>query len=57
MKNKIVDLTIDDGEEEAGQNNLEEDELVSSFEFCLFGCFLTVSVVHFKSMLTTLANI
>ncbi|KAH1083338.1 hypothetical protein J1N35_023099 [Gossypium stocksii] len=42
MESKIAGLTTNGGEEEAWQLNLEGDELVSSYEFCFFGCFLTI---------------
>ncbi|KAL1179419.1 hypothetical protein V6Z11_A03G158000 [Gossypium hirsutum] len=43
---------------ERGLANLTlEDAHNSAYSFCLVGCFLTASVVHFPAMRNTLANI
>ncbi|KAA3460790.1 nucleolin-like [Gossypium australe] len=57
MENGIADLNMDDGEDDAFSLTEEVEEQISAYSFCLVGCFLTASVVHFPAMRNTLANI
>ncbi|KAA3464887.1 nucleolin-like [Gossypium australe] len=57
MENGIADLNLDDGEDEAFSLPGELEEQNAAYRFCLVGCFLTASVVHFPAMRNTLANI
>ncbi|MBA0771593.1 hypothetical protein Gotri_007087 [Gossypium trilobum] len=39
------------------QINLGEELILTSYEYCLVGCFLVASIVHFDSMRNTMANV
>ncbi|MBA0743315.1 hypothetical protein Gogos_006009 [Gossypium gossypioides] len=53
----MVGLSIEDGEEEAWQFPSKSKYQKSMYEFCLVGCFLMASVVHFSTMQNTMANL
>ncbi|MBA0727717.1 hypothetical protein Golax_000684 [Gossypium laxum] len=59
MEKELEVLNIDDGEEEDEANLLLINPVLqkSAYEYCLVGCFLTSSVVHFTVMKTTMANL
>ncbi|KAK5785675.1 hypothetical protein PVK06_040280 [Gossypium arboreum] len=57
MERGIEDLSLDDGEEEAFSMPGEAEEQNAMYSFCLVGCFLTISVVHFPAMRNTMENI
>ncbi|KAH1097767.1 hypothetical protein J1N35_014688 [Gossypium stocksii] len=57
MESGIADLNLEDGEEEAFSMPGELSDQSSPYSFCLVGCFLTASVVHFPAMRNTLVNI
>ncbi|KAA3466280.1 5'-nucleotidase surE [Gossypium australe] len=57
MERGLADLSLEDGEEEAFFIPVEVEGQSSAYSFCLVGCFLTASVVHFPAMRNTLANI
>lgn len=50
MEDDLAKLTIMDGDEEEA---FQEEE----FKFCLVGCYLTDSVVHFPSLRNTFADL
>lgn len=53
----LAHISIDDGEDESWKINLEEEILITTYENCLVGCFLTTSVVHCQYMRNTLTNL
>ncbi|MFQ6666016.1 hypothetical protein Gotur_032532 [Gossypium turneri] len=59
MEKDLEGLNIDDGEEEEAAVLLPIDTALqkATYEYCLVGCFLTSSVVHFSAMKTTMANL
>ncbi|MBA0726294.1 hypothetical protein Golax_002132 [Gossypium laxum] len=59
MEKDLKGLNVDDGEEEEAAVLLPIDTALqkATYEYCLVGCFLTSSVVHFSSMKTTMANL
>ncbi|KAG8473060.1 hypothetical protein CXB51_034996 [Gossypium anomalum] len=59
MEKELDGLNIDDGEEEEEAVLLPINPVLqkSAYEYCLVGCFLTSSVVHFTVMKTTMANL
>lgn len=59
MEKDLEGLNIDDGEEEEGAVLQSIDPVLQKlvYEYCLVGCFLTLSVVLFTAMKTTMANL
>ncbi|MBA0795758.1 hypothetical protein Gohar_006594, partial [Gossypium harknessii] len=57
MENEMANLNLDEGEEEAWIFKEETGLAKSTFEYCIMGCFLTASVVHFQAMRNTMANL
>ncbi|MBA0708889.1 hypothetical protein Golax_023971 [Gossypium laxum] len=53
----MANLNLDEGEEEAWIFKEETGLAKSTFEYCIMGCFLTASVVHFQAMRNTMANL
>ncbi|MBA0786606.1 hypothetical protein Gotri_026811, partial [Gossypium trilobum] len=53
----MANLNLDEGEEEAWIFKEETGLAKSTFEYCIMGCFLTASVVHFQVMRNTMANL
>ncbi|MBA0736498.1 hypothetical protein Gogos_010047 [Gossypium gossypioides] len=53
----MANLNLDEGEEEAWIFKEETRLAKSTFEYCIMGCFLTVSVVHFQAMRNTMTNL
>ncbi|KAK5842972.1 5'-nucleotidase surE [Gossypium arboreum] len=56
-ENEMVELKLDDGEEEVMLLPTEFDSHKSICEFCLVGCSLTASIVHFPKMRSTMASL
>ncbi|MBA0797377.1 hypothetical protein Gohar_008086 [Gossypium harknessii] len=57
MENELSGLSLEDKEEEILQAQKESDSAAAVFEFCLVGCFLTASVIHFPAMRSTMTNL
>ncbi|MBA0737738.1 hypothetical protein Gogos_011186 [Gossypium gossypioides] len=57
MENELAGLSLEDKEEEILQAQKESDSATAVFEFCLVGCFLTASVIHFPAMRSTMTNL
>ncbi|KAG8489932.1 hypothetical protein CXB51_015974 [Gossypium anomalum] len=57
MDQGIADLNLNDGEEDAFSLLVDSEEQNVMYNFCLVGCYLTASVVHFPAMRNTMANI
>ncbi|MBA0553677.1 hypothetical protein Golob_012837, partial [Gossypium lobatum] len=57
MENELAELSLEDGEEEILLLPNESKSQKAVYDFCLVGCFLTASVVHFPVMRSTIANI
>lgn len=57
MERRLADLSLEESEEDVFpvQNGDEAQDL--TFNFCLVGCFLTASVVHFPAIRNTMINI
>ncbi|MBA0553678.1 hypothetical protein Golob_012838 [Gossypium lobatum] len=53
----MANLNLDEGEEEAWIFKEETGLAKSTFEYCIMGCFLMASVVHFQAMRNTMANL
>lgn len=46
----MVALSLDNVEDEIEMAQRQEDSIVEEVEFCLVGCFLTASIIHYPSM-------
>ncbi|KAK5811467.1 hypothetical protein PVK06_026802 [Gossypium arboreum] len=57
MERGLENLNIEDGEEEAWMIVGEGDIQKPVYKFCIVGCFLITSVVHFSAMRNTMANL
>ncbi|MBA0647348.1 hypothetical protein Goklo_015243, partial [Gossypium klotzschianum] len=57
MENELAGLSLEDKEEEILKAQKESDSATAVFEFCLVGCFLTASVIHFPAMRSTMTNL
>ncbi|MBA0858970.1 hypothetical protein Goshw_002199 [Gossypium schwendimanii] len=57
MEKDLVDLSLDDEEEEILQAHGQIGSVVEDTKFCLVGCFLTASVIHFPTMRNTMTNL
>ncbi|KAG8493307.1 hypothetical protein CXB51_010707 [Gossypium anomalum] len=56
MERDLENLKIDD-DEEGWINDRDGIPQQSAYDLCLVGCYLTVSVVHFPALRTTMANL
>ncbi|MBA0840446.1 hypothetical protein Goarm_003028, partial [Gossypium armourianum] len=57
MEKELANLSLDDEEDEILQARMDLDSETERVEFCLVGCFLTTSVIHFPAMRSTVANL
>ncbi|MBA0560769.1 hypothetical protein Golob_017647 [Gossypium lobatum] len=57
MEKDLADLSLDDEEEEILQAHGQIGSVVEDIKFCLVGCFLTASVIHFPTMRNTMTNL
>ncbi|KAH1064298.1 hypothetical protein J1N35_029285 [Gossypium stocksii] len=57
MQRGLANLSLVDGEEEAFPIPEEIESQSSAYSFCLVGCFLTASVVHFPAMRNKMVNL
>ncbi|MBA0799157.1 hypothetical protein Gohar_009689 [Gossypium harknessii] len=57
MKKELANLSLDEEEDEILQARTNPDSKTERVEFCLVGCFLTASVIHFLAMRSTMANL
>ncbi|MBA0816018.1 hypothetical protein Gohar_000727, partial [Gossypium harknessii] len=57
IENDLASLSLKDEEEKILQAQKEPDSMVVEYQFCLVGCFLTVSVIHFLTMRSTKVNL
>ncbi|MBA0772276.1 hypothetical protein Gotri_007685 [Gossypium trilobum] len=57
MERDLAVLSLDDEEEEIMHIQKELDSGMKEVEFCLAGCFLTTSVIHFLAIRSTMANL
>ncbi|MBA0715697.1 hypothetical protein Golax_014583 [Gossypium laxum] len=57
MEKDLADLSLDDEEEEILQAHGQIGSVVEDTKFCLVGCFLTASVIHFPTMRNTMTNL
>ncbi|MBA0819241.1 hypothetical protein Gohar_019465, partial [Gossypium harknessii] len=56
MENDLANISLDD-EEEILQIQSEVEPVKEIYDLCLVGCFLTMSVIHFPVMRSTMANL
>ncbi|MBA0586330.1 hypothetical protein Gorai_017073, partial [Gossypium raimondii] len=57
MEDSIVSLSLEDAEDETIQLGVEASNSETSYANCFVGTLLTLSVVHFQAMGSTLANV
>ncbi|MBA0649349.1 hypothetical protein Goklo_016922 [Gossypium klotzschianum] len=57
MEKELANLSLDEEEDEILQARTNPDSETERVEFCLVGCFLTASVIHFSAMRSTMANL
>ncbi|MBA0766049.1 hypothetical protein Gotri_015130 [Gossypium trilobum] len=57
MEDSIVSLSLEDAEDETIQLGVEASDSETSYANCFVGTLLTLSVVHFQAMGSTLANV
>ncbi|MBA0756617.1 hypothetical protein Gogos_021959 [Gossypium gossypioides] len=57
MERGLANLSLDDGKDEAFPVPKEIESQSSAYSFCLVGCFLTASVIHFLAMRNTMVNL
>ncbi|MBA0686678.1 hypothetical protein Goari_014266 [Gossypium aridum] len=57
MEKDLADLSLADEEEEILQAHGQIGSVVEDIKFCLVGCFLTASVIHFPTMRNTMTNL
>lgn len=53
----MANMSLDDAEEDSIQLGVESTDKETSCKNCYVGMFLTLSVVHFQAMRSTLANV
>ncbi|KAK5836007.1 hypothetical protein PVK06_011743 [Gossypium arboreum] len=56
VENELVGLSLDDEEEEILRVQRDPIAATEVYEFCLVGCFLTASIVHFSVMRSTVVH-
>ncbi|MBA0876870.1 hypothetical protein Goshw_020206 [Gossypium schwendimanii] len=57
MEKELANLSLDEEEDGILQAETNPDSETERVEFCLVGCFLTASVIHFPAMRSTMANL
>ncbi|KAK5772713.1 hypothetical protein PVK06_049007 [Gossypium arboreum] len=57
MERGLEDLRLEESEEDDLSIPIGDEVQGPAFSFCLVGCFLTASVVHFPAMRNTMANL
>ncbi|MBA0803315.1 hypothetical protein Gohar_013545, partial [Gossypium harknessii] len=57
MERELAMFSLDDEEDEIVEVQRQVESTVNENEFCLVGCFLTASVIHFPTMRSTMANL
>lgn len=57
MEQGMTTLSLVDDENEIKEAVCVEDSMVKETTFCLVGCFLTFSVIHFPTMRSTMTNL
>ncbi|MBA0803073.1 hypothetical protein Gohar_013322 [Gossypium harknessii] len=57
MEKDLANLSLDDEEKEILQAHRQIGSVVEDTKFCLVGCFLTASVIHFLTMRNTMTNL
>ncbi|MBA0669442.1 hypothetical protein Goklo_029158, partial [Gossypium klotzschianum] len=53
----MIGLNIEDGEEELLLLLIDPESQKSAYEYCLVGCFLMTSIIHFSAMRNTMMNL
>ncbi|MBA0792802.1 hypothetical protein Gohar_017270 [Gossypium harknessii] len=57
VERDLADLPLDDEEDDILQVQKDHVSAVEEYEFCLVGCFLATSVIHFLAMRSAMANL
>ncbi|MBA0686925.1 hypothetical protein Goari_014492 [Gossypium aridum] len=57
MERDLAVFSLDDEEDEIVEVQRQVESIMNENEFCLVGCFLMASVIHFPTMKSTMANL